>query len=107
MTSVALQTDPTVGYLRSAATDYSSQAFLGDNGSLIKQQNMAFQVPLGSQLDLLQAQQKGNKYLDFAARHNVKLSDSERATFMNMGYNELQKAPTGAGYFSFSSAYGK
>jgi hypothetical protein len=101
-----LSSELNLGYLRANSVDYSSQNFVNDNGSPVEEQQLAFAVPLGSQLSLLDAQLKGNEYLQFAARANPKLSAQERSTFMNLGYNDLA-ARNGSGYFSFGSAYGR
>lgn len=103
--NTALRTELSLGALGSSSSEYSTQQFLGDQGSPVKQQALALQVPLGSQLNLLDAQMKGNKYLQFSAPNFTKISEKERATFMNPGYNAL----TGSGdssYFKFGGLGG-
>lgn len=102
--NTALHTELSLGALGSSSTEYSTQQFLGDQGSPVKQQALAFQVPLGSQLSLLDAQMKGNKYLQFSAPSFTKISENERATFMNPGYNALTGMGGGT-YYSFGGAY--
>ncbi len=64
---------------------------------------MGLKVPLGSQLNLLSAQNKGNQFLKYDRLQNQKLGSLQNVL---TGYNTLTGVP-GAGYFAMSSAYGR
>jgi hypothetical protein len=90
----------------SSSVSYDFQtAFVGapNDYSTVLNQQMALQVPLGSQLNLLTAQNIGNKYVNSA-----RLSDEIlKPEALNLkGYNTLQGNPAGTnGYFTFGGAY--
>ena len=80
-------------------------AAVGDPGdySTTMNQSMALKVPLGSQLNLLSAQNAGNAYLKYDRLQNQKLGSLQDVL---TGYNTLTHGNNGA-YYNFSSAYGK
>jgi hypothetical protein len=64
-------------------------------------QNLAMVVPLGSQLNLLNAQNAGNPYLNMARVSNPKMpGDLMPTTYDTLGQNNQ------GSHFRFSSAYG-
>ena len=72
--------------------------------STVMNQNMALQVPLGSQLNLLNAQNAGNPYLNYSRLQNQKLGSLQYAL---PGYGTLSYPMAQQGYASFGAAYGK
>lgn len=68
----------------------------------VMNQAMALKVPLGSQLNLLSAQNAGNQYLNYG-----RLSDQRLGSLQNVltGYNTLTMGNNGA-YYPLSAAYG-
>lgn len=80
-------------------------AFVGNANdySTAMNQQMALQVPLGSQLNLLTAQNMGNKYID-----GSRLQDQKLGSLQNVltGYNTLDYPRTAGAYTTFGTAYG-
>jgi hypothetical protein len=87
-----VSTDSCTAYVSTNPDDYSS----------VEDVNNAVQVPLGSQLNLLNAQSAGNPYLDYGRLYNAKLGSLANAL---PGYNTMGQTKQG-GYFTFGSAYG-
>lgn len=76
--------------------------------STVARQDLALSVPLGSQLNLLNASTAGNCYLDFARTENKHLGSLENVL---KGYNTLTGTYEGcngggAPYGTFGNAYG-
>lgn len=88
-----VSSDMCTAYVSTNPDDYSS----------VEDVNTALKVPLGSQLNLLNAQSAGNPYLDYARIYNAKLGSLANAL---PGYNTMGQNKSGVGYFSFGSAYG-
>jgi hypothetical protein len=86
-------TDSCTAYVSNNPDDYSS----------VEEGNEALRVPLGSQLNLLNAQSAGNPYLDYGRIYNAKLGSLANAL---PGYNTMGQNMSGVGYFSFGKAYG-
>jgi len=93
------------------ANDFST-AFVGsaNNYSTTMNQQLALPVPLGSQLNLLDAQNMGNPYIQGDRMSDMMLGPMQNSL---VGYNTLtgigreNKMEYSAPYFSMSSAYGK
>jgi hypothetical protein len=86
------------------ANDFRTAFVSGDPSEYATAMNQqtAMQVPLGSQLSLLTAQNAGNQYVNGARLQDQKLGSLQN---VKTGYNTLV-FPQTAGYASFSSAYG-
>ena len=72
-----------------------------NNYSTVMNQQLALPIPIGSQLNLLNAQNAGNPYLDQSRLSNMKLGSLQNVL---PGYNTLTHGNS-VGYSTFSSAY--
>jgi len=72
-----------------------------NNYSTLMNQRLALPVPIGSQLNLLNAQNAGNPYLNFNRTANMKLGSLQNVL---PGYNTLSRGDS-VGYATFNSAY--
>ena len=93
--------------LQNGAVSYDmGTAFVSDiyDYSTVGRQDMALQVPLGSQLALLNAQNAGNPYVDYGA-----VGFSNLGSLQNVlpGYNTLGQTLPAGKFFNFSQAYGR
>ncbi len=74
-----------------------------DNYSTAMNQQMAFQIPLGSQLNLLNAQNAGNEYMNSARTQDKRLGSLQNVL---PGYDLNHTRGNGGSYLTFGSAYG-
>jgi len=87
------------------ANDFDT-AFVSSDASsysTVLNQDMALKIPLGSQLNLLNARNAGNPFVDFARVNNVQ----NKFPVDLSGYNTLSAGQSAGPYFSFSQAYYK
>ncbi len=95
---------PSAGVLDLVSLDMAVAQTPSDpnNYSTALNTQMALKVPLGSQLNLLSAQNAGNQYLKYDRLQNQKLGSLQNVL---TGYNTLTQGSNGA-YYNFSTAYG-
>ena len=109
MSNASLMSELSIGPYSAIASEYGVSGLgYGDfEPSRVAQQDLAFKVPLGSQLNLLNAMTAGNAYLNYSAQSFAMPSSEQLNQEMLLPANALT-APAGDGaYFKLGSAYGR
>lgn len=109
MSNTTLMSDLSIGPYASNASDYSVAGInYGDPDPVrVAQQDLAFKVPLGSQLNLLNAMTAGNAYLNYNAKTFAMPSSEKLNQEMLLASNALTSPGSEGQYFKLGNAYGR